>query len=149
MLFAKVYDTNGNLKHDLGLVGTREVTGEFVNHLVDALADSAVAANFDHYFYHEMGDGSTAETDTETALVNPIDGREPGSQTHGATSNIYKSICTLTAGSAYTVIEHGIFNQTSTGADKMLDRTKLGTEFTVATSDEVEWTYQLTCNAGG
>ena len=95
---------------------------------------------------HAQGQGSTAEASGDQALVDQEDGRNIGSQTHGASSNIFKSIATITATSAYTVIEHGVFNQTSVTGDYLLDRTKLGTEFTVATDDEVEWTYELTIN---
>ena len=94
---------------------------------------------------HAQGQGSTAEASTDQALVDEEDETDGGSQTHGASSNIYKSIVTITATSAYTVIEHAI-KDTTGASDYLLDRTVLGTEFTVATDDEVEWTYQLTIN---
>lgn len=147
-LYAKVYDKHGNLKRDYGLVGVREITSAFVKLLVDGLCDSSVCANFDHFICHAMGDGSTDETDSETALVSQQDNAEAGSQTHGATSNIFRSVKTIVSTGAYTVIEHGIFNATTAGAT-MLDRTKMLSEFTVATDDEVAWTYDLTATAGG
>lgn len=145
-LSGKVY-RQGKMIQDLGLVGVKEVTTEFVEHLVDGMMDSSVA--IDKFNKHAMGDGSTAETDTQSALVNQQDGRNVGSQTHGATSNIYKSVATITAGAAYTAIEHGIFDSTGAAADVLLDRTVIGSPPVVATDDEVEWTYQLTINAGG
>ena len=105
-LSCKVFDKEGNLKQDCGLVGVREITTEYVKRLVDGMMDSAIP--IDVYNKHAMGDGSTAETDTQTALVNQIDGRNVGSQTHGATSNVYKTVATITAGSAYTAIEHAL-----------------------------------------
>jgi hypothetical protein len=146
-LFCKVRDKHGNLKQDLGLVGVREITTEFVKHLADAMTDSSVA--IDTFNKHAMGDGSTAETDTDTALVSEQDGRAVGSQTHGATSNVYRSVATITAGGAYTAIEHGIFDSTGSGSDVLLDRTKLSSPPTLATDDEVEWTYDATITAGG
>lgn len=147
LLTCRVFDKHGNLKQDCGLVGVREVTDEFVEHLADAMMDSSVA--MDNFHAHAMGDGSTAETQTQTALVNQVDGRNLGSQTHGATSNIYKSVATITAGSAYTAIEHGIFDTTGAGSDVMLDRTIVASPPTLATDDEVEWTYNLTISPGG
>ena len=146
LLSCRVFDKHGVLKQDLGLVGVREVTAAFVKHLVDGLMTSDVSPSVDHFHHHAMGDGSTAETDTQTALVNQIDGVSAGSQTHGATSNIYKTIATIVASSAYTAIEHGVFNTTG---DLMVDRTLVASPPTVATSDEVEWTYNLTVNYGG
>lgn len=147
LLSCRVFGKDGNLKEDLGLVGVQEITTEFVNHLADAMMDSSIV--MDHFNAHAMGDGSTAETDTQTALVNQQDGRNVGSQTHGATSNIYKSVATITAGDAYTAIEHGIFDTTGAASDVLLDRTVVGSPPTLATDDEVEWTYQMTINAGG
>lgn len=147
LLNCRVFDKSGNLKQDCGLVGVREVTLEYVKHLVDGMMDSSVP--IDVFNKHAMGDGSTAETDSQTGLINQIDGRAVGSQTHGASSNIYQSVATITAGSAYTAIEHGIFDSTGSGSDVMLDRTLVASPPTLATDDEVEWTYQLTVNAGG
>jgi hypothetical protein len=146
-LKCKVYDKHGILKEDCGLVGVREVTGEFVDYLADAMTDSSQP--MDHFNAHGMGDGSTAETDTQTALVNQQDGRVVGSQTHGATSNVYRSVATIVATDAYTAIEHGIFDTTGAASDVLLDRTIVGSPPTLATDDEVEWTYDLTITAGG
>jgi hypothetical protein len=146
ILSARQFDKSQKLKEDFGVVGVRKVTLEFAELLADAMCSSGAAAILDDFNAHAQGQGSAAEASTDQALGDPEDGRNIGSQTHGASSNIYKSVATITATSAYTVIEHGIFNQTSTTGDYLLDRTKLGTEFTVATDDEVEWTYELTIN---
>jgi hypothetical protein len=143
----KVFDKHGTLKQACPVAGVKEVTVEFTKHLADAMCSSGTP--MDNFNAHGMGDGSTAETDTQTALVNQQDGRNVGSQTHGATSNIYKSVATIVATDAYTAIEHGIFDTTGAASDVMLDRTIVGSPPNLATDDEVEWTYQLTINAGG
>lgn len=145
-LSAKVYSPDGKLKQDLGLQSVKEVTTVFAELLVDGLMDSAVAADFDHFNFHAMGAGSTAETDSETALVDEKAIKQAGSQTHGATSNIYRSVKTMTATSAFGAREHGIFD-TLTGGN-LLDRS-LVTNIDLNTDDEVAWTYELTVNAGG
>ena len=147
LLSCRVFSPDGKLKQDLGLVGVKEVTTEYVKHLVDAMTDSGVSV--DVFNKHAMGDGSTAETDSQTGLINQQDGRNAGTQTHGATSNIYRTVATITAGSAYTAIEHAVFDSTGSASDVMLDRTLVASPPTLATDDEVEWTYELTVNAGG
>jgi hypothetical protein len=65
--------------------------------------------------------------------------------THGASSNIYRTVGTLTAGSAYGCREHGVFNASTGGV--LLDRS-LVTNIDLNTDDVVTWTYELTVNAG-
>lgn len=137
----------GELLEDLGLQGVKEITAEFTKYLVDAMMDSAIV--MDDFDKHAQGDGSTAETDTQTALVSQQSTRRTGSQTHGSTSNIYKSVATITAIAAYTAIEHGIFDSMTATTDILLDRTIVGSPPNLVTDDEVEWTYELTINAGG
>lgn len=138
---------DGELLEDLGLQGVREITSAFTKYLVDALMDSAVT--MDDFDKHAQGDGSTAETDSETALVAQESTRRTGTQTHGSTSNIYKSVATITAIAAYTAIEHGLFDCMTATTQIMLDRTLVGSPPNLVTDDEVEWTYELTVNAGG
>ncbi|MHC4104936.1 MAG: hypothetical protein ACYSR9_08355 [Planctomycetota bacterium] len=138
---------DGELVEDLGLQGVKEITSAFTKYLVDGLMDSAIV--MDDFDKHAQGDGSTAETDSQTALVNQQSTRRTGTQTHGSTSNIYKSIATITAVAAYTAIEHGIFDSMTATTQIMLDRTLVGSPPNLVTDDEVEWTYELTVNAGG
>jgi hypothetical protein len=146
-LTCKVFDSAGNLKQDCGLQSVKEVTAEFAKHLIDNMCGAA--SGIVQYKFHAMGDGSTAETDTQTALVNQQGTRATGSQTHGASSNIYQTVATITAGSAFTAIEHGIFDSSTATDDKLLDRSLVASPPTLITGDEVEWTYALTVNAGG
>jgi len=129
---------------DLGLQSVKKVTLAFAEYLADGFCDSASAALLDDFIYHGVGDGSTAEGTGDAALVSSQGTRVTGSQTHGASSNIYKTVRTFVASAAYTAIEHGIFD-TMTGGE-LLDRSVLTTPPTVATADEVEYTYQLTIN---
>ena len=145
LLTAKQF-RDGKLFKDHGLVGVRSVSLEFADLLVDALLGEAAStiATFDA---HEMGDGSTAESSADSELISAQDGRNIGSQTHGATSNIYATTATITASGAYTVIEHGLFD-TSGATERLMDRTVIDS-FVVATDDEVEWTYTLTVATAG
>lgn len=143
-LSAKAWHPDGTLKTDYGVVSVREITQAFTKRLVDSLCDSA--ATMATFIYHKMGAGSSAETDTETALVTQQVGAAQGSQTHGASSSIYQSVATLTAGSSYGAREHGLFNASTGGV--MLDRSVV-TNIDLNTDDVVTWTYNLTCTFGG
>lgn len=143
-LSAKSWHPDGTLKRDYGLVSVKEITQAFTKRLVDSLCDSA--ATMATFIYHKMGAGSSAETDTETALVTQQIGAAQGSQTHGASSSVYQSVATLTAGSSYGCREHGVFNASTGGV--MLDRSVV-TNIDLNTDDIVTWTYNLTCTFGG
>lgn len=143
-LSAKTWHPDGTLKKDYGLLSVKEITQAFTKRLVDSLCDSA--ATMATFIYHKMGAGSTAETDTQTALVTQQDGAAQGSQTHGASSSVYQSVGTLTAGSAYGCREHGLFNASTGGV--MLDRSVI-TNIDLNENDVVTWTYNLTCTFGG
>lgn len=147
-LEAKSFTPDGKLKKDYGLVSCREVTAAFAKHVVDAMVSSGVVLN--NFNQHKMGSGSTAETDTQTALVSGQAGAQPetgnAAATHGTSSQIYKTVATITAAAGLTVVEHGIFNASTGGV--MLDRS-IVTEIALNADDTVQWTYNLTINAGG
>lgn len=144
-LSAKVYRADGTVQ-DLGLQSVRSITTAFTKKLVDGFANSTDAADLSNYKFHGMGAGSTAEATSQTALVAESGIKVAGSQTHGANSEIYRSIITIAATTAFGCREHGIFNTLTGGT--MLDRSVV-TNITLNTGDEVAWTYDLTCNSGG
>jgi len=129
-------------------VSVKEVTSAFAKKLVDSMIGSGNQVN--DFNQHKMGAGSTAETDTDTALIVAQAGAQGATggaaATHGAASNIYRSVGTLTAGSAYGCREHGVFNASTAGV--LLDRSVV-TNIDLNTDDVVTWTYELTVNAGG
>ena len=148
LTYAQVFKPDGSLKKDYGLVSVKSVTSVFVARLVDALATSGDV--IDNFNQHKMGAGSTAESTGHTALVTQQVGAQAATgnaaATHGATSNIYRTVGTLTAGSAYGCREHGVFNASTGGI--LLDRSVV-TNIDLNTDDIVTWTYELTANAGG
>ncbi len=147
-LTAIVHNPDGSLKRDYGLVSVKEVSAAFAKRVVDALCTSGDV--IDNFNQHKMGAGSAAESDTDTALGNAQAGAQGATgnaaATHGATSQIYRSIGTLTAGSSFGCREHGIFNASTGGI--VLDRSVV-TNIDLNTDDIVTWTYELTINAGG
>jgi hypothetical protein len=130
---------------DFGLVSARLVTTAFAAYLVDSLQDSTTYP-MDVFKYHASGTGTTAEANTQTALVTEVETRATGSLAEGASSNIFKTVGTQTYTATRTIAEHGIFSQSAVGGT-MLDRSLLGTTIPVVNTDQIEWTYELTVNA--
>lgn len=137
---------------DLGCVGRRVVTTAFVNYLRDDLANAAGGADISTFKYHECGTTNTAEAIGDTALIapcttvlNPDSTRAVGTQVNSV-AKTYSSVGILTFDGAAAVVEHGIFNATSTGI--LLDRTVFSA-VNVASGDSIQFTYTLTISDGG
>jgi len=142
VLSAKVI-CNGEVRKDLGVISTRKVTTAFRDYIVDSLQDSTTYP-LDVFKYHGCGTGTTAEANTQTALVTEVGSRVSGTQTEGATANIYKTVATITPGGSYAITEHGVFSASSSGT--MLDRSVFSA-INVGASDSIQFTYECTFNA--
>jgi len=130
-----------------GWLSGGKVTDAFVNVLVGALVDSAgtgQAAEFNDFNEHEVGTSSQAESNNDTALITTSaialvagtqvdDGGDPPTMT---------TVATITADATETWEEHGVF---STTTDSLMDRSLTGGQ-SVASSDQVQYTYTLTVN---
>jgi len=141
-LSAKVIRSNGDIE-DLGIISTKSVTNAFVNDVVDNLIAETTA--FGDYKFHGMGLGSTAENVTDTALETPVETRDTGSQVEGASTNIYRSVGTVTATASRAIREHGLFNVVTGGT--LMDRSVFAL-INLATDDAIQFTYELTIPAG-
>lgn len=128
----------------LGLVSLRVVTTAFVDLMVDQLiAESSVWGDFK---YHDSGVGTTpaavGDVDIETT---DGESRATGTQVENA-HNIYESVGTIAYSSTKAITEHGLFNAL-TGVT-LLDR-HVFSAINVENGDSIEFTYRLTCTAGG
>lgn len=131
--------------YDLGVVSRRVVTDAYVNLLVDELQSSQ--AIHSTLKWHDSGTGVVAENQTDTALGTPCgEARDDGTQIEGATANIYKTVATHTYAGSFAITEHGVFSANAAGT--LLDRSVFAA-INVAASDQIEFTYELTCTAGG
>jgi hypothetical protein len=147
-LFATVTKPDGTVVMENKLMSVREVSANFAKRVVDAMVTSGDV--IDNFNQHKQGSGSTAETDTDSALVAAQSGAQAATgnaaATHGSSSQIYQTVGTITATTAYEIREHGVFNASTGGI--LLDRSVV-TAIAVNTDDVVTWTYNLTINAGG
>ena len=141
-LSARVIRRDGTIE-DKGVICSHEVTDNFVAALVDTL--QGAVADFSTYKYHDSGISAQAEAQTDSALISACgEAKTTGTQIEGATGNIYKSVATHTFAGVFAITEHGLFS----GADILMDRSVF-TAINVAVGDKIEYTYQLTCTAGG
>jgi hypothetical protein len=138
---------------DYGLVSVGVITTAGVNYLV---ADMAAGANDINLFkFHGIGTGTNAEAAADTALQTEIttqyqtdNTRPTGSQGTGGSSNVYRTIGTITVDAAVANTEHGILTQAATGGGTLWDRSQYSV-INLANGDSLQATYDATFPAGG
>jgi len=127
-----------------GLISTRLVTTVFVNDMVDELI--AESSAWGDYKFHDSGVGVTGaavgDTDIETT---DGESRATGNQVENA-ANIYESVGTIAYTTTKAITEHGLFNVVTGGI--MMDH-HVFSAINVVNGDSIEFTYRLTCTAGG
>lgn len=137
---------------DFGVVGRKLITDNGVAYLVDAWQNSVEMENMK---YHALGTGSTAENQTDSALVTELtteytgNVRATGSTTE-ASAAVFRSVGTNTLDGTpgAALREHGIFSQAATGGGVLWDRTVYAA-VTLSSGDSLESTYDMTASAGG
>lgn len=142
-----------HIRHDgwvknYGLVGRRAVCDDWVEDVVDNLI--AEVAAFGDYKYHQSGTNATgaAATDTVSTLdTTSFPAPVAGTQVENA-ANIYESVATVNYTGTLAVEEHGIGNNATWLSGILLDRHTF-TVINVVNGDSIEFTYRLTCTAGG
>lgn len=130
----------GGFVEDLGWLCGAKVTDAFVSNEIDNLVGSVT--NYAAYDFHEVGTSSASEDNNHTAL-QATSGIARATGTPTDADPIYQNVATITADATETWEEHGIFNASSGGT--MMDRSLTGGQ-AVNSSDQVEYTYQLTKN---
>jgi len=138
---------------DLGLVSCGVITTAGVNYLV---ADMAAGANDINLFkFHGLGTGTNAEAVGDTALQTELttqyqtdNTRPTGSQTTGGSSNIYRTVGTITVDASVAATEHGILTQAATGGGTLWDRSVFSV-VNLASGESIQATYDATFSAGG
>jgi len=143
-LHARLLKADGRVI-DYGLVSTRVVTTAFVNFMVDEL--QAETSEWGDFKYHDSGIGTTPADVGDTAIeTSDEEDRVAGTQTEGGSANIYQSVGTISYTTTKAITEHGLFSQ-STGTT-LMDR-HVFSALNVENGDSIQFTYSLTCSAGG
>lgn len=127
----------------LGIVSRRVVTNAGVGFIVDAFQNLVELESMN---FHDCGTGVTAEAAGDTALGTAYGGaRATGTQSEPS-SNIYRTVGTVSFTSTLAITEHGVFSASSSGV--LLDRSVFSA-INVVNGDSVQFTYSLTLTAGG
>jgi len=126
-------------------VRDKVVTDAFVAFVVDQL--QAESSEIGDFKYHQCGLGVTAEAAGDTGIetdtgITPV----AGTQTEGATANIYKSVATMTMDATEAITEHVLMSQS--GAGTLMDRTVFSA-INVVSGNQIEFTFQITFTSGG
>jgi hypothetical protein len=150
-LYATIIRADGRLEH-LGLLSAKLITDTGVAFLVDDWDDDST--NITSMNFHGCGTGTTAEDQTDTALVtesttilDPNDTRATGTKSQPA-ANQLRSVGVVTFDGAGAITEHGIFSQEATGGGVLWDRSVFSA-INVASGDSISFTYTCSLSAGG
>jgi len=128
---------------DIGLVSVGKVTTAFRDfECLNLVTDTTAYGDFK---FHEVGVSTTAEANSQTALVTTSGiARQLGTQINPQ-AYTYQTSAIITADAIETWAEHGLFNAAVAGT--MLDRSLLSPTIAVQVGDSVEFTYVLTKSA--
>jgi len=142
-LSAKVTKLTG-WSYDLGIVAHGVVTTAFCQDMVDELI--AETATWGDYKHHDCGTGVGGAVIGDVGLGIPYGGaRAVGNQVEN-TPVIYESVGTVTFAGPFAITEHGLFNNAA--GVTLMDRHTFGA-INVVNLDSIQFTYDLTCTAGG
>lgn len=143
-LSARVFRADGTIE-DLGVICRKKVTGAWVTFVVANMVTDST--EFGDAKYHDSGTGTTAEANTQTALVTATgDARVAGTQVAGgtATAPTYTSVATLPYTATLAITEHGLFTKST--STTLVDRSVFSA-VNVVNGDSIQFTYVLTLNA--
>lgn len=136
-------DKNG-VRTDLGVISRRVVTTVGVAWLATAFTNTVEAETLN---YHDCGTGVGAEATGNTALGTAYGGaRATGTQSTPGSTNIYRSVGTISFTSTLAITEHGLFTASSGGT--LFDRSVFSA-INVVNGDSIAFTWELTLPAGG
>ncbi len=132
-------------------IGRREcrdaVTDAWVAFIIDQLQTES--SEIGDFKFHDWGTGTNGAVAGDTALQTPCgEARTTGSQTEGATANIYRTVGLHTFAGTFAITEHGVFSQAS-GTTLMDRHTFSAINVDGSQSDQIQTTYELTLTAGG
>lgn len=127
-------------QENLGLLSSAKVTTAF---RAFEIAELVAATEYQDVDFHEVGTDATADLNSNTALLATSGiTRVDGSPTDA--DPIYRNVATITADTTETWEEHGLFSNSS--GPTLADRNVTGGQ-SVNSSDQVQYTYEMTKNA--
>lgn len=123
------------------------VTTTGVTYMAADFAGGGASPHIGAFNFHDNGTGTNAAATSDTALQTPTGGsRVSGTQSQPGTTNIYRTVATISFTSAFAITEWGLFSASTSGT--LWDR-RVFSAINVANGDSIQYTYNLTVNAGG
>ena len=136
------FDKDGNeIVADRREILNKKFTTAARDAVVDAFTGAFTLSNFN---YHDAGTGTTAEANSQTALVTPWGGARVSGTQSQPTADVYQTVATISFNNTFAITEHGVFSASTVGT--LLDRT-LFTAINVVSGDSITFTFQLTIAA--
>lgn len=129
------------VRRGAGLVTTAGVT-----YMAADFTSGQASPRIGGFNYHDCGTGTTAATVGDTALQTPAGtARVAGAQSNPS-GTVYKSVATISFISSLAITEWGLFSASTSGT--LWDH-RVFSAINVNSGDSIQFTYQLTVNAGG
>jgi hypothetical protein len=142
-LSVQVHRADGTIEQ-YGVVSRRIVTTAGVNWLATTFTNTVEPETLN---FHDCGTGTTAEAIGQTTLVTPYGGsRATGTQSTPGSTNIYRSVGTISFTSTLAITEHGMFTASTVGT--LFDRSVFAA-INVGNGDSIQFTWELTLPSGG
>lgn len=126
-------------------LGSGLVTTAGVNYLAADFA--AGASDINLFRYHDSGTGTTAAAIGDTTLQTQAGPATRATGSQSSSTNVYTTIGTIAYTGTLAITEWGLFNQAAQGGS-LWDR-RVFTAINVVNGDSIQFTYNLTCTAGG
>lgn len=133
-------------------LSTQYVTNVFLAIVTGCMrANAGNLASIQLFKYHGVGTGTATPAATDTALgaetIYVYGSERTSDGTRAGSAATYVSVSTVTfvtVPTSLAITEHGLFDTATIGEGNLLDRSKF-TAITVVTSDQIIFTYTLTC----
>lgn len=127
-------------------LGSGVVTTAGVNYLAADFAGGA--SDINAFTYHATGIGTNSAVVGDTTLQNVTGApaRVSGTPSTPGSANIYQNVATVSYTGSLAITEWGLFSASTSGT--LWDR-RVFTAINVINGDSIQFTYQLTCTAGG
>jgi hypothetical protein len=122
------------------------VTTAGVNYMATDFASGGVTPTISGFKFHDSGTGTNAAATTDTALQTPSGTARTSGTASNPSANIYRSVATISYTSTLAITEWGIFSAAAAGT--LWDR-RVFSAINVVSGDSIQFTYNLTVNAGG
>jgi len=122
------------------------VTNAGVGYMATDFTAGLASPRISAFNYHDCGTGTTAAAVTDTALQTPAGTARVAGTQSSPTSGQYKTVVTVSFTSSLAITEWGLFSASTSGT--LWDH-RVFAAINVNNGDSIQFTYQLTINAGG